>query len=190
MKSYDQSVKINHNSNYPYTPDHLYRILIIGGSGSGKTNPLLNLMKHQGPDIDKIDLHFKDPLESKYQLHINKKEKVEIEILKNPKAFIDYSKLSGGVYENFEHYNPTRKRRVSIVFDDMIADMGCNKKLSPIVTELFLMVYKYLGQEFDYIVLDLVTQKGVYLYMSNFEKFKEQLSSKKKFYSSLTGKIS
>ena len=82
------------------------------------------------------------------------------------------------------------EKGVSIVFDDMIADMGCNKKLSPIVTELFLMVYKYLGQEFDYIVLDLVTQKGVYLYMSNFEKFKEQLSSKKKFYSLLTGKIS
>ena len=82
------------------------------------------------------------------------------------------------------------EKGVSIVFDDMIADMGCNKKFSPIVTELFLIDYKYLGQEFDYIVLDLVTQKGVYLYMSNFEKFKEQLSSKKKFYSSLTGKIS
>ena len=82
------------------------------------------------------------------------------------------------------------EKGVSIVFDDMIADMGCNKKLSSIVTELFLIDYKYLGQEFDYIVLDLVTQKGVYLYMSNFEKFKEQLSSKKKFYSSLTGKIS
>ena len=82
------------------------------------------------------------------------------------------------------------EKGVSIVFDDMIADMGCNKKLSPIVTELFLINYKYLGQEFDYIVLDLVTQKGVYLYMSNFEKFKEQLSNKKKFYSSLTGKTS
>ena len=82
------------------------------------------------------------------------------------------------------------EKGVSIVFDDMVADMGCNKKLSPIVTELFLINYKYLGQEFDYIVLDLVTQKGVYLYMSNFEKFKEQLSNKKKFYSSLTGKTS
>ena len=82
------------------------------------------------------------------------------------------------------------EKGVSIVFDDMIADMRCNKKLSPIVTELFLINYKYLGQEFDYIVLDLVTQKGVYLYMSNFEKFKEQLSNKKKFYSSLTGKTS
>ena len=45
MKNYDQSVEINQNSNWPYTPDHPYRILIIGGSGSGKTNALLNLIK-------------------------------------------------------------------------------------------------------------------------------------------------
>ena len=54
MKNYDQSVKINHNPNWPYIPDHPYRILIIGGSGSGKTNVLLNLIKHQRSDIDKI----------------------------------------------------------------------------------------------------------------------------------------
>ena len=53
-KYYDQSVKINHNTNWPYIPDNPYRILIIGGSGSGKTNVLLNLIKHQRPDIDKI----------------------------------------------------------------------------------------------------------------------------------------
>ena len=52
----DQSVKINHNSNWPYNPDYPYRILIIGGSGSGKTNVLLNLIKDQWPDIDKIYL--------------------------------------------------------------------------------------------------------------------------------------
>ena len=46
MKNYDQSVEINHNRNCPYIPDHSYRILIIGGSGSGKTNVLLNLIKH------------------------------------------------------------------------------------------------------------------------------------------------
>ena len=54
MKNYDESVKIKHNSNWPYIPDHPYRILIIGGSGSGKTKVLLNLIKHQRPDIDKI----------------------------------------------------------------------------------------------------------------------------------------
>ena len=47
MKSYNQSVEINHNSNWAYISDHPYRILIIGGSGSGKTNVLLNLIKHQ-----------------------------------------------------------------------------------------------------------------------------------------------
>ena len=45
-----------HNGKWPFIPDHLYRILIIGGSGSGKTNPLLNLIKEQG-NIDKIYLY-------------------------------------------------------------------------------------------------------------------------------------
>ena len=47
MKNYDQSVKINHNPNWLYVPDNPYRILIIGGSGSGKTNVLSNLIKQQ-----------------------------------------------------------------------------------------------------------------------------------------------
>ena len=75
MKNYDQSVKINHNPNWPYIPDHPYRILIIGGSGSGKTNVLLNLIKHQRPDIDNIYLYVKDP----NQLLIYEREKVGIE---------------------------------------------------------------------------------------------------------------
>ena len=74
---YTNKNKIEHNSKWPYIPHHPYRILIVGGSGSGKTNPLLNLINNQ-PDIDKI------------------------------------------------------------VFDDMIADMINNKKLNPIVTELFI----------------------------------------------------
>ena len=66
MKNYDQSVKINHNPNCPYISDYPYRILIIGGSGSGKTNMLLNLVNHQQPDIDNIYLYAKDPFELKY----------------------------------------------------------------------------------------------------------------------------
>ena len=100
MKNYDQSVEINHNPNWSYNPDHPYRILIIGGSGSGKTNVLLNLLKHQRPDIDKIYLYVKDPLESKYQLLINRREKVGTENSKNPKAFIDFSRKIHDVYEN------------------------------------------------------------------------------------------
>ena len=63
MENYDESVKINHNLNWPYIPDHPYKVLIIGGSGSVKTNVLLNLIKHQVPDIDKIDLYIKYPFE-------------------------------------------------------------------------------------------------------------------------------
>ena len=64
--------KTIHNKNWPYIPDHPYRILIIGGSGSGETNLLLNLIKNQ-PDIDKIYLYAKDPYESKYQYLIKEK---------------------------------------------------------------------------------------------------------------------
>ena len=53
---------IEHNKKWPYVPDHPYRILIVGGSGSGKTNALLNLINNQ-PDIDKIYLYAKDPYE-------------------------------------------------------------------------------------------------------------------------------
>ena len=65
--------KTERNKNWSYIPDHPYRILIIGGSGSGKTNLLLNLIKNQ-PDIDKIYLYAKDQYEAKYQYLINKRE--------------------------------------------------------------------------------------------------------------------
>ena len=82
--------KTVHNKNWPYIPDHPYRILIIGGSGSGKTNALLNLIENQ-PDIDKIYLYAKDPYEAKYQYLINKRESVGINHFKDHKAFIEYS---------------------------------------------------------------------------------------------------
>ena len=54
MKNYVESVEINPNQNWPYVLNHPHRILIIGGSGSGKSNVLLNLIKHQRPSIDKF----------------------------------------------------------------------------------------------------------------------------------------
>ena len=63
------------NLKWPYVPNHPYKILTIGGSGSGETNALLNLIKNQ-PDIDKIYLYAKDSFEAKYQYLINKREKV------------------------------------------------------------------------------------------------------------------
>ena len=64
-----------HNPKWPYISDHPYRILIIGCSGSGKTNALLNLINNQ-PVIDKIYLYAKDQYHAKYQYLINKREKV------------------------------------------------------------------------------------------------------------------
>ena len=81
--------KTEHNKNWPYIPDHPYRILIIGGSGSGKTNLLLNLINNQR-DIDKIYLYAKDPYEAKYQFLINKRESKALKHFNDPKAFIEY----------------------------------------------------------------------------------------------------
>ena len=78
MINFDHHVnenKTEHNKNWPHILDHPYRILIIWGPDSGKTNLLLNLIENQ-PDIDKIYLYAKDPYESKYQYLINKREGV------------------------------------------------------------------------------------------------------------------
>ena len=88
--------------------------------------------------MTKSFLYVKDSFESKYKLLLNGREKVGSEILKYSKPFIGYSQIIDGVYENLEDCNPTKKRRLLIAFDDMIGDMESNKKLSPIVTELFL----------------------------------------------------
>ena len=134
---YTNENKKEHNSKWPYIPDHPYRILIIGGSGSGKTNALLNLINNQ-PDIDKIYLYAKDLYETKYQYLINKREKVGLDHFDDPEAFMEYSNDMQDVYKNIEDYNPIINRKVLIVFDDMVADMINNNKLNPVVTELFI----------------------------------------------------
>ena len=110
-----------HNEKWPYIPDHSYRILIIGGSGSGKTNALLNLINEQN-DIDKIYLYARDLSEPKYEYLIKKRENAGIKHLNNPNAFIEYSNTMDDVYENINDYNPIRKRKKVIIFDDIIAD--------------------------------------------------------------------
>ena len=74
--------KTKHNLNWPYIPDHPYRILIIGGSGSGKMNALLNLTNKQR-DVDKIYLYAKDPCEDKHQFLIIKRESIRLKQAKN-----------------------------------------------------------------------------------------------------------
>ena len=126
-----------HNKKWPFIPDHLYSILIIGGSGSGKTNTLLNLIKEQD-DIDKIYLYAKDLSEPKYEFLIKKREDVGIKYCNDPNAFIECSNRMDDVYQNIDDYNPTRKRRILIVFDDMIADIMTNIKFQAIIKEFFL----------------------------------------------------
>ena len=134
---YTNENKKEHNFNCPYIPDHLYRILIIGGSGTGKTNALLNLMNNQ-QDIDKIYLYVKDPYEDKCQYLINKRDSVGLKHFNDPKAFIEYSNDMHKVYKNIDNYNLNKEKRILIVFDDMNADMINSKKLNSIVTDLFI----------------------------------------------------
>ena len=134
---YANENKTEHNLKWPYIPDHPYRILTIGDSGSGKTNALLNLINNQ-PVIDKIYLYAKDPYDDKCQFLINKRESTRLKHFNDPKAFIEYSNDMQDVQKNIDKYDADKERKILIVFDDMIADMINNKKLNSIVTELFI----------------------------------------------------
>ena len=130
-----------HNEKWPYIPDHPYRILIIADSGSGKTSTLLNLIKEQN-DIDKIDLYAKELSETKYELLIKKRQNAAIKHLNNPNAFIECCNTMDDVYEDIDDYNPNRKRKILIVFDDMMADIMTNKEFQAIIKELFIRCRK------------------------------------------------
>ena len=121
-----------HNGKWPYIPDHPYRILIIGDSGSGKTNTLLNLINEQS-DIDKTYLYPRDLDEPKYKILIKKRKDVRIKHLNDPNAFIECSNTMNDVYKNIHDYNPSRKRKILVIFDDMIADVMGNKKFQAII---------------------------------------------------------
>ena len=105
------------NPNWPEIPDHPYRILVIGVSGYGKTNALLNLINHE-PDIDKIFLYTKDPYQEKYKCSINKRESTGLNYLNDSKAFIEYSNDMDDIYKHIEDDNTNKKRKILIVFDE------------------------------------------------------------------------
>ena len=98
---YTNENKKEQNLDWPYIPDHPYSILIIGGSGSGKTNALLNLV-HNQQDIDKIYLYAKDPYEDKYQYLINERESVGLKHFNDPKVFIEYSNKMHHAYKKID----------------------------------------------------------------------------------------
>ena len=117
-----------HNPNALQIPDHSYRILMIRRPGSGKTNWLFNLINEK-PDIDKVYLYAKDPYEVKHQFLVNKRESTDLKHFNDCKAFIEYSNGMDDIYKNIKEYNPNKKRKILIVFDNMIADILSNKKL-------------------------------------------------------------
>ena len=110
---------------------------MIGGFRSRKTNSLPNVVNHQ-PDIDSIYLYAKDPYKAKHQFLISRRESTGLKHLNDSKAFIEHSNDMHIIYKNIEIHNRNNKRKMLIVFDDMIADMLSNKKLNLVVTELFI----------------------------------------------------
>ena len=130
-----------HNEKWPYIPDHPYRILIIGGSGSGKTNALLNLINEQH-DIDKIYLYARDLNKPKYDILIKKRKYAGIKHLNDPNVFIECSNTMDNVYENIHDHNSSTKTKMLIVYDDMIADFMTNKRFQAIIKELSIRCRK------------------------------------------------
>ena len=115
--------------------------MIIGGSESGKTNALFNLIKEQDY-IDEIYLYAKNLSDSKYEFLIKKLKDVGTKYCNDPNAFIECSNRMDDVYQNIDDYNPTRKKKILIVFDDMIADIMANKKFQTIIKQLFIRCRK------------------------------------------------
>ena len=163
---YTNENKKEHSLNWPYIPDHPYRILVIGGSGTRKTNALLNLINNQ-QDIDKTYLYAKDP----YEDLINKRKSVGLKHFNDPKAFIEYSNDMHSVYKNVDNYNFNKENQILIVFVDMIADIINNKKLNSIVTELFIRCRKlnislaFISQSFFKVPKDVRNNNTLFLIM-------------------------
>ena len=159
-----------HNEKWPYIPDHPCRILIIGGSGSGKTNTILNLINEQH-DIDKIHLYARDLNETKYKILIKKRENAGRKHLSDPNAFIECSNMMDDVYEDIHNNNLSRKRKILIIFDDMIADIMKNKKFQSVIKELFLRCRKlnislvFITQSYFSVPKDVRLNSAHYLIM-------------------------
>ena len=128
----------NKDNNWPF------RMLITGPSGSGKTNTLLHLIQNlnETTPVDKIYLYTKDLTESKYEFLINNRKNAGIKHFNDSTAFIEYSNDMDDVFGNIDDYNKKRKRKVLLVFDDMIADIMSSTKFQAIIKELFITCRK------------------------------------------------
>ena len=102
------------NEKWPYIPDHPYRIIIVGGSKSGKTNGLINLIMSKiimMLFIDKIFLYARDLSEPKYEYLIKKCEDAGIKHVNNSNAFIVYSNTMDDVYKDIDNYSLKRDKK-------------------------------------------------------------------------------
>ena len=115
--------------------------MIIAGSGSEKTNALLNLIKEQD-DIEKIYLSAKYLSELRYEFLIKKRKNAGIKHFNDPNVFTECSNTINNVCEDIDDYKSSRKRKILIVFEDMIADIMTNKKFQAIIKELFIRCKK------------------------------------------------
>ena len=122
--------------------DWSYRKLITGPSRSDKTNYLLNSISKNKNIIDKIYLYAKDLEEPKYQFLIDKREKAGLKNLNDKSAFTEHSSAMDDILENIEDYNKKRRRKVLIVFDDMISHVMSNKKTQKALKDLFIRCRK------------------------------------------------
>ena len=121
--------------------DRPYRKLMIGPSGSGIANYLLNSIQKDNKIIDKIYLYAKDLEEPKYQFLIEKREKACIKDLNDKSTFIEYSSTMDDIQDNIEDYNK-KKRKVLIVFDDIVSHVMSNEKARQVLKELFIRCRK------------------------------------------------
>ena len=134
--NFDNITEKDNNKDWPY------RKLIIGPSGSSKTNYLLNSIQRYSNVIDKIYLYAEDLEEPKYQMLINKREKPDINFNNDLTAFIEYSNSMDDILSNIEDYNKKRKREILIIFDDMISHVMSDKKAQQILKDLFIRCRK------------------------------------------------
>ena len=109
----------------------------IGGFGSRKTNALIDLINEKN-DIDKNYLYTRDLSEPKYEYLIETREDTGIKHLNNSNAFIECSNTMDSVYENIYDFDSSRRRKMLIVSDDVIADIMGDKKFQAIIKNLFI----------------------------------------------------
>ena len=102
----------------------------------------MNSIQRDNNIFDKIYLYAKDLEEPKYKLLIDKIEKAGINFNNDPNAFIEYSNSMDDILSDIEDYNKKRKRKVLIIFDDMVSHVMSDKKAQQILKDLYIRCRK------------------------------------------------